>query len=83
MCRREEFLSPVDISLNLIESAYQNFFFSYFSTKTYGVGTRKNHLNEIVFSEHPKQMLKLMGKKKFPILHLKFLFKSKPVCTTM
>ena len=31
--------------------------FSYFSTKTYVVGTQKNRLNE-----HPKQMFKLLGK---------------------
>ena len=37
--------------------------FSYFSTKTYFVGTQKNH-------EHPKHMLKLMGKKTIGHLNL-------------
>ena len=31
------------------------YYFSYFSTKTYVVGTQKNRLNE-----HPKHMLKLV-----------------------
>ena len=43
-------------------------YFSYFSTKTYVVGTQKNRLNETFFFEHPKQMLKIMGKKIFTIL---------------
>ena len=30
------------------KSAYLNFFFFYFSTKTYVVGTQKNRLNETV-----------------------------------
>ena len=34
--------------------------FSYFSTQTYVVGTQKNCLNETF--EHPKHLLKLMGK---------------------
>ena len=39
---------------------------TYFSAKTYVVGTQKNHLNEMVLLtfEHPKYMFKLMGKKK-------------------
>ena len=37
------------------------YYFSYFSTKTYVVGSQKNRLNETF--EHPKHMLKLMGKK--------------------
>ena len=45
----------------------------YFSTKTYDVGSQKNCLNEGSF-EHPKQMLKLIGKKIFTILHTKILF---------
>ena len=40
---------------------------SYFSTKTYVVGTEKNRLNE-----HPEYMLTLMGKKIFTILCSKF-----------
>ena len=50
--------------------------FLYFSTKTYVVGTQKNHLNETVQEpsqwdgsfEHPKHMFKLMGKKIIRIL---------------
>ena len=38
-------------------------YFSYFSTKTCVVGTQKNRLDE-----HPKHMLKLMGKKIITIL---------------
>ena len=41
--------------------------FSYFSTKTYVVGTQKNRLMETFF-EHPKHMLELMGEKIFTIL---------------
>ena len=32
----------------LVKSAYQKQYFSYFSTKTYVVGTQKNRLNETV-----------------------------------
>ena len=46
---------------------------SYFSTKTYVVGTQKNRLNETFYFKHPKQMLKLMGKKILSILHSKLL----------
>ena len=35
--------------------------FSYFSSKTYVVGTQKNRLNETVLFEHPKHMFKLMS----------------------
>ena len=38
--------------------------FSYFSTKTYVVGTQNNHLDE-----HQKHMFKLMNKKIITILH--------------
>ena len=49
--------------------------FSYFSTKTYAVGTQKNHIkNEMFFFEHPQHMLKLTGKKIFSILCSKILF---------
>ena len=41
---------------------------SYFSTKTYVVSTQKNRLKETGFFEHPKHMLKLMGKKIFTLL---------------
>ena len=36
-----------------------------FSTGLYAVGTQKNRLDETVLFEHPKHMLKLMGKKIF------------------
>ena len=38
------------------------------------MGTQKNCLNETVFFEHPKHMLKLMGKKIFTILRSKIVF---------
>ena len=44
------------------------YYFSYFSTKTYVVGTQKNRVNE------PKHMFKLMGKKIFTFLRAKILF---------
>ena len=53
----------------LVECITNYNYFSYFSTKTYVVGTQKNCLNE-----HPKHMLKLMGKKIFTILRSKILF---------
>ena len=40
---------------------------SYFSTKTYVLGTEKNHLNETVLLS-TQNVLKLMGKKIFTIL---------------
>ena len=42
--------------------------FSYFSNKTYVVGTQKNRLNETVFLS-TQNMLKLKGRKIFTILH--------------
>ena len=50
-------------------------YFSYFSTKTYVVGTQKNRLDETVLCsfEHPKHMFKLMDKKIIAILRLLFL----------
>ena len=36
------------LSNPLVKSAYQKKKFSYFSTKTYALGTLKNHLNETV-----------------------------------
>ena len=47
------------------KSAYKKIIFSYFSTKTYGVGTQKNR---------SKHMFKLMGKKIIAILRYSFLF---------
>ena len=44
-------------------------YFLYFSSKTYVVGTQKNHLYEMVLlSMHPKDMFKFMGKKIITIL---------------
>ena len=48
--------------------------FFYFSTKTYIVATQKNRLNETVHFEHPKHVLKLMGKKILIISRSKFVF---------
>ena len=42
--------------------------FSFFSSKTYVVGTQKNRLNETVLLSTPKLMLKIMGKKIFAVL---------------
>ena len=50
------------------------FYFYYFSTKTYVVGTQKNRLNETVLFEHPKHMFKQMDKKIITILRWNFLF---------
>ena len=47
---------------------------THYSTKTFIVGTQKNHLNETGSFEHPKHMLKLKGKKKFTILGPTILF---------
>ena len=48
--------------------------FSYFSTKTYVVGAKKNCLNEMVLLNTQNISLKLMGKKIFTILRSKILF---------
>ena len=53
----------------LAKSVYQKIV-SYFSTKTYVVGTQNNRLNETFF-ERPKHLLKTDGKKIFTILHSK------------
>ena len=47
-------------------------YFSYFSTKTYVVGTQKNCLTETSY-EHPKQILRMRSKKKLLILRSIFL----------
>ena len=44
-----------------------------FSTKTYGLGTQKNHLNGKVHLSTQKQMLKLMSKKFSTVLSPTFL----------
>ena len=47
-------------------------YFSYFSTKTYVVGTQKNHLNEtVLLSTHT---IDLLGKKIFTVLRVNILF---------
>ena len=51
---------------------------SYFSTKTYGVGTQMNRLNETVLLS-TQNLLKLMGKKIFTILRYFCFCLSKPV----
>ena len=61
-------------SSTLVKNASQKNKFSYFSTKTYVVGTRKNRLNETVSFENPKHVLKIRGKKIFTILCWNFLF---------
>ena len=51
---------------NQIRVCNENYF-SYFSTKTYVVGTQKNRLNDGSF-EHPKHMFKTMDKEIIAIL---------------
>ena len=70
----EDINTAVSIPRPLVKSTYQKMYFSYFSTKTYVVGTQKNRLNETVLFEHPKHMIKLSGKKIFTILRSKILF---------
>ena len=48
--------------------------FFYFSTETYVVGSQKNRLNETVLLSTQNNMLKVLGKKIFPILRRFFLF---------
>ena len=50
------------------KSVYRIFYFSYFSTKTYVVGTQKNHLDEMVLLS-TQNVFKLMGKKIITNLH--------------
>ena len=45
-------------------------YFLHFSSKTYVVGTQKNHLNETVLLSTQKHMFKMMGKKMITILRL-------------
>ena len=61
----------------LVKSAYQKIFFSYFSTKTYIVGTLKNRLIERVLLS-TQNMLQLEGKKIFAIYAQRFCL-SKPM----
>ena len=46
--------------------------FSYFSSKTYVVGTHKNRLDETVLLSTQNKMFKMMGKKIFTILCWKY-----------
>ena len=58
----ESSVNPDHLVPVLIRVRNLEFFFTHFSTKTYIVGTQKNHLYETFF-EHPKHILKPMGKK--------------------
>ena len=49
-------------------------YFSYFSTKTYGVGTQKNRLNETVLLSTQNMCLYCWVRKKNAILRSKILF---------
>ena len=49
-------------------------YFSFFSTKTYVVGTQKNRLNETALLSTHNIMLKLLGKRIFTILRSNILF---------
>ena len=48
-------------------------YFSYFLAKTYAVGTQKEPSQRDGSSEHPKHLLKLMGKKIFTLRHFIYL----------
>ena len=52
----------LDQDLNLIRECTKNYYYFYFSTKTYVMGTQKNRLNEMVLLS-TQNMLILMGKK--------------------
>ena len=54
--------------------AYLKIIFSYFSTKTYVVGTQKNRLNETVLLSSQKHTFKLMGKEINTILGSQMIF---------
>ena len=47
------------------------------------MGTQTKGLNETVFFEHPKQMLKLMGKKIMAILHSKYFLIEPFICLSI
>ena len=64
VCQCEKKTLAHDFSLECVIKIY----FSYFSTKTYVMGTQKNPLNETVLLSTQNIMLKLMGKKKLTIL---------------
>ena len=71
-CFRTENSGKIRAGLLLRE--HTNKLVSYFSTKTYVVGTQKNRLNEMVFFERTKHKFKLMGKKIITILRSKIVF---------
>ena len=59
--------APKSLCWLIYPSAQLKIIFSYFSTKTYVVGTQENCVNETVSFEHPKQMFKQMDYKTFII----------------
>ena len=65
-----------------LKSAYRKIIFSYFSTKTYVVGTQKNSLNETVLLSTQNACLNWSGRKYLPFYAQKF-FLSKPVQTCL
>ena len=56
-------------------------YFSYFSTKTYVVGTQKNRLNETILLSSKKHMFKLIDKKLSTFLHPNVLLIWRPAGT--
>ena len=78
------FIFPISCILVLISPFFMIYFpkcegkgsspKSQIKSLTYVLGTQKKPLNETVLLEHPKHMLKLMGKKIFKILRSKIVF---------
>ena len=66
------FIAYQKINFLIFQPKYDGWFTN-LTKRSYAVGTQKNHLNETVLFEHPKHMLKLMGKKIFTILRSIFL----------
>ena len=60
-------------SLLCFQTFNENCCFSYFSHKTHGVGTQKNHLNEKGSFEHQKLIFEPIGKKVSTVLSSKYL----------
>ena len=60
-------MSTTNLCKPLVKSVYQKNNFSYFSSKTYNVGTQKKRLIETGLLSTQKQMLQIMGKKIFTI----------------
>ena len=69
-----------DLLRTLVKSAYQKIIFSYFSTKTYVVGTQKNLLNETVLLSTQNICLNFCVRKYLHFYAEKFCL-SKPVHT--